>query len=123
MTPDYAAPSIPPRNALLAGAPQAAQQPSQPSVNLQGLLANAIGHAALLSDTPERWELTIAMLKQNGVDPAWIRGFRERTPSCHGGCWHGRTAGPGGIAPRAWILPAARDRGGDIGDAMGKGGA
>lgn len=77
MTRNSTAPSIPPRNALLASAPQAAQQPSQPSVNLQGLLANAIGHAALLSDTPERWESTIAMLKQNGVDPHGFEDFEK----------------------------------------------
>jgi hypothetical protein len=81
MTPDYVAPSIPPRNALLAGAPQAAQQPPQPSVNLQGLLANAIGHAALLSDTPARWESTIAMLKQNGVDPHGFEDFEKGRPA------------------------------------------
>jgi hypothetical protein len=43
-------------------------------VNLSGLLASVIGHAALLSDTPAKWDSTVAMLKQNGVDP---HGFEE----------------------------------------------
>ena len=73
MTVNTAATAIPPRNALIAPAAQMALSPQgaangRPS--LPALLATTIGHAAVLSDTPEKWAGTIAMLKQNGVNPA-----------------------------------------------------
>jgi hypothetical protein len=77
MTPDPTAFSMPPRNALLAGAPQNTQPEPRPSIDLSSLLANAIGHAAMLSDTPGKWESTIAMLKQNGVDPHGFEDFEK----------------------------------------------
>jgi hypothetical protein len=73
--------SVPQRNALLAGLEQSAQPAPRPSIALSGLLANAIGHAALLSDTPEKWESTIAMLKQNGVDPHGFEDFEKGRPA------------------------------------------
>jgi hypothetical protein len=81
MMPGSAAVSVPPRNALLAGAPQGAQPAPRPSIDLSGLLANAIGHAALLSDTPAKWETTIAMLKQSGVDPHGFEDFEKGRPA------------------------------------------
>ncbi len=77
MMQDPAAFPVPPRNALLAVAPQSAEPAPRPSIDLSGLLANAIGHAALLSDTPEKWESTIAMFKQNGVDPHGFEDFEK----------------------------------------------
>jgi hypothetical protein len=79
MTSYSAAPSVPPRNALLAAAPQAARPASR--AHLPGLLASAIGHAAVLSDTPAKWESTIAMLKQNGVDPKGYEDFEKGRPA------------------------------------------
>ena len=76
-----AAPSVPPRNALLAAAPQPAQPASRVHAHLPGLLASAIGHAAVLSDTPAKWESTIAMLKQNGVDPKGYEDFEKGRPA------------------------------------------
>ncbi len=77
MTPEPAAFSAPPRNALLVEAPRSGQPAPRPSVDLSSLLANAIGHAAMLSDTPAKWESTVAMLKQNGVDPHGFEDFEE----------------------------------------------
>ncbi|MGO8955328.1 MAG: hypothetical protein ACLPWS_06740 [Rhodomicrobium sp.] len=74
------APSIQPRNALIVTVPQPApayrQPPNAPS-NLPVLLANTIGHAALLSDTPAKWASTIGMLRQNGVDPDGYEDFEK----------------------------------------------
>ena len=85
MTSYPAAPSVQPRNALLAAAPQAAQPASRAHANLPGLLASAIGHAAVLSDTPAKWESTIAMLKQNGVDPNGFEDFEKGPAGGHCG--------------------------------------
>jgi hypothetical protein len=41
------------------------------------LLRGAIGHAAVLSDTPEKWAATVALLKQHGVDPAGYDDFEK----------------------------------------------
>jgi hypothetical protein len=73
-----------PRNALIApvGPQSAAVQARRgPGSNLPALLANAIGHAALLSDTPEKWASTIAMLRQNGVDPEGYADFAKGRPA------------------------------------------
>lgn len=77
MTSNPAAFSVPPRNALLGAAPQPAQPASRTPANLPGLLASTIGHAAFLSDTPAKWDSTIAMLKQNGVDPQGFEDFEN----------------------------------------------
>jgi hypothetical protein len=76
-----AAPSVPPRNALLAAAPQPSRPASRAHANLPGLAASAIGHAAVLSDTPAKWESTIAMLKRNGVDPHGFEDFEKGRPA------------------------------------------
>jgi hypothetical protein len=47
-----------------------------PSAQAQ-LLRSAIGHAAVLSDTPEKWAATIALLKKHGVDAAGYDDFDE----------------------------------------------
>ncbi len=84
MTPNTLAPSTPPRNALIGAAPLSApayqQAPRAPS-NLPVLLASTIGHAALLSDTPTKWASTIAMLRQNGVDPNGYEDFEKGRPA------------------------------------------
>jgi hypothetical protein len=67
-----------PRNALVAPLRQdiaAAQSKRGTPSNLPALLATTIGHTALLSDTPEKWASTIAMLRQNGVDPEGYADF------------------------------------------------
>ena len=56
-----------------------APEPLPPAVQAQ-LLRSAIGHAAVLSDTPEKWAATIALLKQHGVDPAGYDDFDEGRP-------------------------------------------
>ncbi|MGA7323656.1 MAG: hypothetical protein WBX25_04045 [Rhodomicrobium sp.] len=80
MTVNIAATAIPPRNALIASAAQIAPAP-QAAANgrpsLPALLATTIGHAAVLSDTPEKWAGTIAMLRQNGVNPAGYEDFEK----------------------------------------------
>jgi hypothetical protein len=64
------------RNALLPAAANP-QRNQPPGVSGPGaaLIANAIGHAAMLSDTPEKWEATLEMLKRNGVDPSGYEDF------------------------------------------------
>ena len=78
------APSQPPRNALLIpvaqGAPAPQPAPRTPA-NMPVLLASAIGHAALLSDTPAKWASTIAMLRQHGVDPEGYENFEKGRPA------------------------------------------
>jgi len=54
-----------PQNALL---PNRAPAALPPAVHNQ-LLRSAIGHAAVLSDTPEKWAATIDLLKQHGGGP------------------------------------------------------
>ena len=69
-----------PQNALLASVP-AARAPAGLSPTAQGqLLRSAIRHAAVLSDTPEKWAATIDLLKQNGVDPAGYEDFDKGRP-------------------------------------------
>ncbi len=41
------------------------------------LLRSAIGHAAVLSDTPEKWAAMIDLLKQHGVDPVGYEDFEK----------------------------------------------
>jgi hypothetical protein len=70
---------LPSRNALAPSAlspPPASQQGQnfQPSVPA-AWLASAIGHAAVLSDTPEKWAATIALLKGHGIDPEGYETF------------------------------------------------
>ena len=72
-----AAPAAHPCNALLTGAGAAPRQETRKAVNMHGLLAGTIGHAAALSDTPVKWETTIAMLKRHGVDPAGFEDFKN----------------------------------------------
>ena len=68
-----------PRNALLLGAqPVSAARPAPlPPLAQSQLLRSAIGHAAILSDTPEKWAATIELLKQHGVDPAGYEDFEK----------------------------------------------
>jgi hypothetical protein len=84
MPPLNAAPVNAPRNALLALAPEPVQ-PSPPQarapMNFQALLAGTIAHAAMLSDTPAKWASTIAMLRQNGVDPHGFEDFEKGRPA------------------------------------------
>jgi hypothetical protein len=72
-------PATGPRNALIgaSGQPALAPPPGERAPNLPSLLASTIGHAAVLSDTPAKWASTIAMLKQNGVDPAGYEDFEK----------------------------------------------
>lgn len=84
MTPSVTAPAAAPRNALIAPVAQSAplyQPASRPQPNLPSLLASTIGHAALLSDTPEKWASTVAMLRQNGVDPQGFEDFEKGRPA------------------------------------------
>ncbi len=84
MTPNPAAPGIQPRNALIATVPQPApfyQPGTRAPSNVPVLLASTIGHAALLSDTPAKWATTIAMLRQNGVDPHGYEDFDKGRPA------------------------------------------
>ena len=69
MTPSSAAPSIPARNALIAGVPQSPRPAPRMPQNVSGLLASTIGHAALLSDTPSKWASTIDMLSRTASIP------------------------------------------------------
>jgi hypothetical protein len=80
MAPNMLASGIEPRNTLTDSAlPQApaAPSPGRTPLNTQALLASTIGHAALLSDTPGKWASTIAMLRQNGVDPEHYADFEK----------------------------------------------
>ena len=84
MPPVNAAPAIAPRNALLALAPQFVPPippQSRAPANLEALLAGTIGHTAILSDTPAKWASTIAMLRQNGVDPHGFEDFEKGRPA------------------------------------------
>jgi len=69
--------AAPVRNALLPAAlADNAQPPIQSAPDLSRvILSNAIGHAALLSDTPEKWDATLAMLRANGIDPKGYEDF------------------------------------------------
>ena len=62
-----------PQNALL---PNRAPAALPPAVHNQ-LLRSTIGHAAVLSDTPEKWAATIDLLKQHGVDPGGYEDFEK----------------------------------------------
>jgi hypothetical protein len=62
-----------PQNALLGYAPAA----RAPAAAQSQLLRSAIGHAAVLSDTPEKWAATIDLLKQHGVDPVGFEDFEK----------------------------------------------
>ncbi len=76
-------PAMAPRNALMApGTPPAkSTQSAARTAPRAALLANTIGHAAVLSDTPEKWASTIAMLRQNGVDPEGYEDFENGRPA------------------------------------------
>jgi hypothetical protein len=82
MTPYSNAPAASPRNALIIMQPAQAQ-PATPSAPPRAavLLANAIGHAAVLSDTPEKWAGTIAMLRKNGIDTQGYEDFQKGRPA------------------------------------------
>ena len=85
MTPSMPAAGVQPHNALTieADMPQAsaAQPLSRTPLSVPALLASTIGHAALLSDTPEKWASTVAMLRQNGVDPEHYADFEKGRPA------------------------------------------
>jgi hypothetical protein len=70
-----------PRNALIPNASHPTSRPRRAPMDLAPLLATAIGHAALLSDTPEKWASTIEMLRQNGVDPEGYADFEKGRPA------------------------------------------
>ncbi len=73
-----------PRNALAGGAQHhspARRGPHRLSPAFQAqLLRSAIGHAAVLSDTPEKWAATLALLKQHGVDATGYDDFDTGRP-------------------------------------------
>lgn len=71
-----------PQNALLqgAGTTPAVGKGASSSDMTRTLLRSAISHAALLSDTPEKWAATVAMLKQNGIDPVGYEDFEKGRP-------------------------------------------
>ncbi len=50
--------------------------PSAPNL-AAALIANAIAHAAMLSDTPEKWAATLDMLRRNGIDPSGYDDFKK----------------------------------------------
>ena len=84
MTPNTLAPGILPRNALIGAAAlqaPASEPAGRTAPNMPVLLANTISHAALLSDTPEKWASTIAMLRRNGVDPEHYADFEKGRPA------------------------------------------
>ncbi len=67
------------RNALLHGASSPhgnSAPPSAPSI-AAALITNAIAHAAMLSDTPEKWTATLDMLRRNGIDPSGYEDFKK----------------------------------------------
>jgi hypothetical protein len=67
-----------PRNALLQGALPSRHAPSPRAPNLAAaIIANAIAHAAMLSDTPEKWAATLDMLRRNGIDPSGYDDFKK----------------------------------------------
>jgi hypothetical protein len=67
-----------PQNALLLpAAPQNRAPATLPPTVQNQLLRSTIGHAAVLSDTPEKWAATIDLLKQHGVDPVGYEDFEE----------------------------------------------
>jgi hypothetical protein len=84
MGPNLLAPGIQPRNALIEAGlplPPAPESAARTPSNMPALLASTIGHAALLSDTPAKWASTIAMLRQNGVDPEHYVDFEKGRPA------------------------------------------
>ena len=72
---------VQPQNALLASAPEARAPAGLPPTAQSQLLRSAIGHAAVLSDTPEKWAAMIDMLKQHGVDPVGFEDFEKGRPA------------------------------------------
>jgi hypothetical protein len=82
MTPYSTAPVMLPRNALIAVQPA---PPPRSVPNAQpgpaAALASTIGHAAVLSDTPEKWAATMAILKKNGIDPEGYEDFHKGRPA------------------------------------------
>jgi hypothetical protein len=70
-----------PQNALLPAAPQNRAPAALPPAVHNQLLRSAIGHAAVLSDTPEKWAATIGLLKQHGVDPVGYEDFEKGRPA------------------------------------------
>lgn len=69
----------PVRNALVAPTLAAAPRRENRSHSAPpaALLARVVGHAAVLSDTPEKWASTIAMLRQHGIDPEGYEDFEK----------------------------------------------
>ncbi len=89
-----------PQNALLASAP-AARAPAglHPAAQSQ-LLRSAIGHAAVLSDTPEKWAATIDLLQQHGIDPVGYEDFEKGRPLA---------IAASGVAPLSGASPGEAD--------------
>ncbi len=69
-----------PQNALLPAAPAKRASATLPPAVQDQLLRSAIGHAAVLSDTPEKWIATIDLLKQHGIDPVGYEDFEKGRP-------------------------------------------
>ena len=65
------------QNALLSAPPETRAPANLPRAVQDQLLRSAIGHAAVLSDTPEKWAATIDLLKQHGVDPFGFEDFEK----------------------------------------------
>jgi hypothetical protein len=69
-----------PVNALAPATPQSApvqQQGVQGSDMARTVLRNLISHSALLSDTPEKWDATLAMMRNSGIDPSGFEDFEK----------------------------------------------
>lgn len=84
MTPhmNAGAPS-PLQNALLGSArtqPRTEPRLSLSHVAQAKLLRSTIGRAAVLSDTPEKWASTVALLKEHGVNPEGYEDFDKGRP-------------------------------------------
>jgi hypothetical protein len=63
-------------NALAPGG--SAVAPPAPAIAAEAAkaqLRSAISHAALLSDTLDKWAATISMLRQSGIDPSGYEDF------------------------------------------------
>ena len=67
-------------NALAPATPQSApvqQQSVQGPDMARMVLRNLISHSALLSDTPEKWDATLAVMRNSGIDPSGFEDFEK----------------------------------------------
>lgn len=73
--------SGPQRNSLIPDVAVLAQPaPNSPAAHPNvpaAWLANAIDHAAVLSDTPDKWAQTVGLLKRIGIDPDGFEDFHK----------------------------------------------